>query len=602
VDWALSRERYWGTPLPIWRCEEGHLTPVGSLTELSTLAGRDVTSLDPHRPAIDEVGITCPTCGGEATRVAEVIDTWYDSGAMPFAQWGYHPELGRGVEEFEATFPADFISEAIDQTRGWFYTLMAESVLHFDTTAYRSVVCLGHIVAEDGRKMSKSLGNVFDPWEALDRQGADALRWWMVTSGSPWEPRRIGHEILDEGVRQLLLPLWNTYAFFVTYANASGWTPPQDAPGSSPGRSPMDRWIRSRLAGTVRDARRRLDDYDATGAGRSIQAFLDDLSNWYVRRCRRRFWNPGGEGGADSDAAFDTLWRCLVTLVQLLAPFTPFITEALWRNLAAGRGGRPDSVHLSDYPDVHEADVDPGLDAAMAEARHIVELGRRVRVETKIKTRQPLSHAVVHLSAASTGADALLDLVAEELNVHEVRIAASEDAFGAWRAKPDFKVLGPRLGARVQGVAAALDDPTVAGRLAAGEPVDLVIGDGPAVTVAPEDVELAREVAQGWGMASDGGITVALELAITPELEREGAARELIRVIQDARRDAGLAVGDRIVLGMTGAADAVVAAHADLIARETLATRVETVDLDEAAYRAEADLDGDVVRLSLRKA
>ena len=471
VDWALSRERYWGTPLPIWRCDSGHATPVGSLSELSELAGRDVTDVDPHRPAIDEVSISCPDCGGQARRVPEVIDAWYDSGAMPFAQWGYHPELGRGIEEFERSFPADFISEAIDQTRGWFYTLMAEGVLHFDSTTYRNVVCLGHIVAADGRKMSKSLGNVFDPFEALDRQGADVLRWFMLTSGSPWEPRRIGHEVLDEVVRRFFLTLRNVYSFFVTYANAADFDPATSSAPALHERSLMDRWISSRLAGLAREVTERLDQYDATTAGRRIEAFVDDLSNWYVRRCRRRFWNPGGEGGADAEAAFRTLYECLVTLSGLLAPFTPFVAEEMWRNLAAGRAGRPDSVHLSDFPEVHEASIDPGLDEAGAMARKIVELGRRVRVDTKTRTRQPLSEAVVHLAGRRGQLDDLLDVIADELNVKSVRFADSAEAFGTWRAKPDFRVLGPRLGPRVKAVAAALsdDDGTLAGSLARAE-------------------------------------------------------------------------------------------------------------------------------------
>ncbi len=304
VDWAISRERYWGTPLPIWRCGAGHQTAIGSLTELGELAGRDVRDMDPHRPAIDDVTFPCPECGGTATRVKEVIDTWYDSGAMPFAQWSYQPELGRGEALFAERFPADFITEAIDQTRGWFYTLMAEGVLHFDSTAYRNVVCLGHLVATDGRKMSKSLGNALDPWEVLDRQGADALRWWMITNGSPWESRRIGHEVLDEIVRQFMLTLWNVYAFFVTYANAEGFDPSEPAPPIAE-RPALDRWALSQLADTVRTARDGLETYDATGAGRRIQAFVDDLSNWYVRRARRRFWNPGGAvDGDDARAAF----------------------------------------------------------------------------------------------------------------------------------------------------------------------------------------------------------------------------------------------------------------------------------------------------------
>jgi len=388
VDWSLSRERYWGTPLPIWRCGNGHDTPIGSLAELSERAGRDVTDIDPHRPWIDEVTLPCPSCTETAIRVPDVIDTWYDSGAMPFAQWSYHPDLGRGIERFAERFPADFISEAIDQTRGWFYTLMAEGVLHFDSTAYRNVVCLGHIVDEDGRKMSKSIGNAIDPWDVLNRQGADALRWYLITSGSPWASRRVGMSILDEVVRQFLLTLWNVHAFFVTYANADGFEPAEceDVPLAQ--RPLLDRWVLSRLDETVTAAREGLETYDATGAGRAIAAFVDDLSNWYVRRARRRFWDPDGGGGADTRSAFLTLHECLVTLAGLLAPFTPFVAEAIWRNLAVGRADAKDSVHLSDYP-VSQGRVDPALVAGMDLARRIVELGRRVRTETKLRVRQP---------------------------------------------------------------------------------------------------------------------------------------------------------------------------------------------------------------------
>ena len=606
VDWALSRERYWGTPLPIWRCAADHQTAIGSLAELGDRAGRDVHDVDPHRPAIDDVTFPCPECGETATRVKEVIDTWYDSGAMPFAQWSYHPDLGRGEAKFAERFPADFITEAIDQTRGWFYTLMAEGVLHFDSTAYRNVVCLGHLVATDGRKMSKSLGNALDPWEVLERQGADALRWWMITNGSPWESRRIGHEVLDEIVRQFMLTLWNIYAFFVTYANAEGFDPSEPSPPASE-RPALDRWALSQLSDTVRVARGGLETYDATGAGRRIQAFVDDLSNWYVRRARRRFWNPGGAGdGADARAAFHTLHTCLITVAQLLAPFTPFIAEEVWRNLAADRDGAPMSVHLSDYPVAEDMASDRRLDEAMTSARAIVELGRRIRVETKSRTRQPLSEAVVHYPGDHRELTPVLPLIADELNVKRVVFAESDSSFGRWRAKPNYKVLGPKLGARVKDVAAALadDDGTVASTLAGGGDVRLEVGGGPPVPLAPDDVDLAQEVSEGWGVASEGGLTVALDLELTDDLRREGQARELVRAIQDARKEAGLDVSDRIELGLSAAGDVAASfdAFRDHVVGETLATVVTNAPLDGDAYRHEVDVDGQRVGISLRRA
>jgi isoleucyl-tRNA synthetase len=605
VDWALSRERYWGTPLPIWRCANAHDTAIASLTELSERAGRDLTGIDPHRPFIDEVAFACPECGEQAARVPEVIDTWYDSGAMPYAQWGYHPDLGRAIDRFEERFPADFIAEAIDQTRGWFYTLMAEGVLLFDSTSYRTVVCLGHLVDAQGRKMSKSLGNTVDAFEVMDRQGADALRWYMLTGGSPWAPRRDGMEVFDDSVRRFLLPVWNVYAFFVTYANASGFDPAGGDDVPVAGRPILDRWVLSQLARTQANAREALNAYDATAAGRRIAAFVEDLSNWYVRRARRRFWDPGDRGSADSRAAFLTLHQCLMSLAQLLAPFTPFLAETLWRNLAAGRGGAPDSVHLSDYPAADEDRIDPTLDEAMAAARQIVELGRRIRTETKIRVRQPLLEAAVHYAGDHDALAPLFDLVAEELNVKQVVFAESAEQLGRWRAKPNFKALGPRLGSRVQQVASELvkDDGSRAASLARGESVAIDLSDGP-VELSPDDVDLVQETLEGWGVAGEAGLTVALELELTPELRREGLARELVRVVQDARKAAGLDVSDRIVLGLAAQGEVVAALEAfrNWIAAETLSVEIVEGAAPNATYDEPFAFDEARGRVTLRRA
>ncbi len=546
VDWALSRDRYWGTPLPIWRndLDPAHLVAVGSLAELSELTGRDLADLDPHRPFIDDVTFTLPGVEGTFTRVRQVIDAWYDSGSMPFAQWG---APHRNHEQFEAAYPAQFICEAIDQTRGWFYTLMAVGTLVFGKSSYEDVLCLGHILAEDGRKMSKHLGNTIEPIPLMDRHGADAVRWFMLAGGSPWQARRVGHATLSEVVRKVLLTYWNTASFFSLYASTNGWDP-QASPAPAPADRPLlDRWALAELArvtGGVTDA---LEAFDTQTAGRLLAGFVDDLSNWYVRRSRRRFW--------DGDpAALGTLHEVLDGLTRLMAPFTPFVTERVWSQVVApGLPDAPDSVHLSAWPEVDAAARDDDLVAQMDVVRRLVELGRSARTAAKVRTRQPLARALV---AAPGWADLPRDLVAEvaeELNV--AGLAPVAEAGGDLvdvGVKVDFRAVGRRMGKQVQAVARAVADRDAAELVAeyrAGTATVTV--DGADVALAEGDLVVTETPREGWTVASAGGLTVALDLTLTPELERAGLVREVVRLVQDARKAAGFEVSDRIQLWWT---------------------------------------------------
>ncbi|HXE46364.1 MAG TPA: isoleucine--tRNA ligase, partial [Conexibacter sp.] len=567
VDWALSRERYWGTPLPIWRCEHGHVHCVGGFDELEELSG--VRLEDAHRPYVDEVGFPCVECGRRMQRVPEVIDVWFDSGAMPFAQWHAPHE---NAEHFRERFPADYVCEALDQTRGWFYSLIAISTLLFDCSSYKNVVCLGLLLGPDGQKMSKSRGNVVDPWEVLDRYGADALRWYFFTSKQPWDGYRFSVDTVAEAVRQFLLQLWNTYGFYVLYANANG-TAPGALPDPAESSYELDRWALSRLSATVEVARERMDDYDATAAGRAIQAFVDDLSNWYVRRSRRRFW--------DGDpAAFATLRHCLVAVVQMLAPFTPFVADEIYRNLDPA--GEP-SVHLCDYPMAGARDV--ALEEAMEVAREAVRLGLAARGQSKIKLRQPLHAAVIVATGRERAAiERLADVVREELNVKELRFAAAADELGQLEVKPNYRALGPRFGKQMPLAAeavAGLDPARVAAALREGRTVGVSV-DGRDHELSAEDLVVAMQPLEGYQLEREGSHAVALELALDEELRREGLAREVVHAVQAARKAAGLDVSDRIALTLGGDEALLAAAreHEPYVTGETLTT---AIDYDGAA-------------------
>ncbi|TBO59720.1 isoleucine--tRNA ligase [Streptomyces kasugaensis] len=567
IDWALSRNRYWGTPLPIWRCAEDHLTCVGSLAELTELTGTDQSELDPHRPFIDDITFACPTCQGTATRVPEVIDAWYDSGSMPFAQWGYPY---RNKELFEKRYPAQFISEAIDQTRGWFYTLMAIGTLVFDKSSYENVVCLGHILAEDGRKMSKHLGNILQPIPLMDQHGADAVRWFMAAGGSPWAARRVGHGTIQEVVRKTLLTYWNTVAFQALYARTSQWAPSAADPAPAD-RPLLDRWLLGELNTLVDQVTRSLEAYDTQRAGKLLSAFVDDLSNWYVRRSRRRFW----QGDA---AALRTLHEVIETVTRLMAPLTPFITERVWQDLVVPvTPDAPDSVHLSSWPVADPERTDATLSTQMLLVRRLVELGRAARAESGVKTRQPLSRALVAAAGFTELSADLRAQIAEELNVSS--LASLSEVGGSLvdtTAKANFRALGKRFGKGVQAVAKAVADADAAAlSLALRDGTASVEVDGETVTLAPDEVIITETPREGWSVASDSGATVALDLEITPELRRAGLARDAIRLIQEARKNSGLDVADRIALRWRSTDDEVrtaLADHAGLISDEVLAT------------------------------
>jgi isoleucyl-tRNA synthetase len=597
VDWALSRDRYWGTPLPIWECSgedcEGR-TCIGSVAELRERAGGEVPD-DLHRPYVDEVTLECERCGGEMRRVESVIDTWYDSGAMPFAQFHYPFE---NEETFEERFPADFICEAIDQTRGWFYTLLAESTLLFDTSSYRNCVCLGLILDPEGQKMSKSKGNVVEPWEVIAAHGADAFRWYYLTAQQPWSGYRFSVDTVGESVRQFLLTLWNTYSFWVLYANAEDLRP-ADFDGAPEPTDDLDRWALSKLQSTVSTVRERMDAFDCTAAGRAIAEYVEELSNWYVRLSRRRFW----EGDR---AAFATLRHCLLETAALLAPFIPFLADEIHLNLAGGEaeelGGLPDSVHLCDFPAPDPALADSDLEAAMEAVRLTVELGRAARAQAKAKVRQPLRRAVIVANDAERAAiSARADLVTAELNVKELDFVSEEADLVSYAVKPNYRSLGPRFGKRMPQVAAAVEalDPVhVAAVMADGGEIGISI-DGDEHTIGPDEVTLSLQPLEGYEVEAEAGHAVALQLELDDELRREGLAREIVHAVQNARKAAGLDISDRIELALGGDEDLLAAAraHEPYIAGEVLATSITYDDTETPPVRVDGrDLRIEVTR------
>ena len=589
VDWALSRERYWGTPLPVWRCQSDGCEAefcAGSVADLRDRGGEIPDDL--HRPYIDEVLLDCDDCGGKMRRVPEVIDTWYDSGSMPFAQFHYPFE---GEEQFRERFPADYICEGQDQTRGWFYSQLAISTLVFDQADFRNCVCLGLILDPEGQKMSKSKGNVVDPWSVLDAHGADAFRWYYLSTQQPWTGYRFSADTVGESVRQFMLTLWNTYSFWVLYANAENLTLDQVTP-LSPATEDLDRWALSRLQGLTRTVIERMDDYDCTTAGQAIAEYVDELSNWYVRLNRRRFW--------DGDiSAFQTLRHCLAEVSKLLAPFTPFIADEIYTNLSP----EGDSVHLCDFPEPKPELEDRALDAGVEAAMRAIELGRAARAQAKVKMRQPLRKAVIVATEGERDEiERLSEIVMAELNVKELEFVSEEGELVSYSVKPNYRTLGPRFGKTMPQAAAAVEslDPEHAAEAIRGERRIGVSIDGHDHSLEPDDLTLVMLPLDGYEVEAEAGRAVALALELDDELRREGRAREIVHAIQNARKQGGLEVTDRVRLSLGGDPELLEAArvHEDYVATETLATSVAY----EAAGGVTATIDGVELRIEVARA
>jgi len=593
IDWGLSRERYWGTPLPVWECECGHFTVIGSVAELKEKGDDVADDIELHKPFIDGITIECEKCGGRMNRVSEVIDCWYDSGSMPFAQWHYPFE---NKEEFEKRFPAQFISEAVDQTRGWFYTLLAIGTLVFGETPFENCIVLGHVQDKNGQKMSKHTGNVVDPWTVLDNQGADAVRWYFYSNSAPWLPNRFYDDAVSEAQRKFMGTLWNTYAFYIMYADIDDFDPTKN---EFVGEHVMDCWILSRLNTLIKDVTENLDNYKLTESARDMETFVDDLSNWYVRRCRNRFWASGME--QDKVDAFMTLYTVLESMCRLCAPFVPFMTESMYQNLVLSVDkNAPDSVHLCSYPEADKSMIDEELEKSMDAVLKAVVLGRSARNSAAIKNRQPIAN--MYVSGLEDPSESYIELIEGELNIKKVTFGADASEFISYNVKPQMRTLGPKYGKLLNQIRT---------HLAEGDGLQIVNtvradgvykfdANGEAVELLEEDMLIEPTHKTGFMVESSGEVSVILQTTLSDELIEEGFVREIISKIQTMRKEAGFEVVDHIRLAVTGneKLNGIVERNADEIGKEVLADDIGTT---LKGYEKEWNINGETAVFSVEK-